>query len=166
MCMAEVLLFAVKSGLQTSVCLKATNTMKEPLMLMLEDLHKVTHALWKTQVSPSEPLSLLASSAERSQQISDVLMFVFSLACANQLSLSHDWNIYCEVQLNRLLKFWIKIWIYNRTLFKVSVQSVKSIAQFTNLWSVTWCLSWILWLPLKESLSNDNGEGSGNAVYY
>lgn len=66
MCMAEVLLFAVKSGLQTSVCLKATNTMKEPLMLMLEDLHKVTHALWKTQVSPSEPLSLLASSAERS----------------------------------------------------------------------------------------------------
>lgn len=123
MCMAEVLLFAVKSGLQTSVCLKATNTMKEPLMLMLEDLHKVTHALWKTQVSPSEPLSLLASSAERSQQISDGLMFVFSLACANQLSLSHDWNIYCEVQLNRLLKFWIKIWIYNRTLFKVSVQS-------------------------------------------
>lgn len=112
MCMAEVLLFAVKSGLQTSVCLKTTNTMKEPLMLMLEDLHKVTHALWKTQVSPSEPLSLLASSAERSQQISDVLMFVFSLACANQLSLSHDWNIYCEVQLNRLLKFWIKIWIY------------------------------------------------------
>lgn len=47
MCMAEVLLFAVKSGLQTSVCLKATNTMKEPLMLMLEDLPKVTHALEK-----------------------------------------------------------------------------------------------------------------------
>lgn len=125
MCMAEVLLFAVKSGLQTSVCLKATNTMKEPLMLMLEDLHKVTHALWKTQVSPSEPLSLLASSAGRSQQISDVLMFVFSLACAKQPSLSHDWNIYCEVQLNRLLKFWMKIWIYNRTLFKVSVPGVS-----------------------------------------
>ena len=166
MCMAEVVLFAVKSGLQTSVCLKATNTMKEPLMLMLEDLPKVTYALWKTQVRPSEPLSLLASSAERSQQISDVLMFVFSLACANQLSLSHDWNIYCEVQFNSLLKCWIKIWIYNRTLFKVSVRSVNSIAQFTNLWSVTWCLSWIRWLPLKGSLSNDNGEGSGNAVYY
>lgn len=45
--MAEVLLFAVKSGLQTSVCLKATNTMKEPLMLMLEDLPKVTHGFEK-----------------------------------------------------------------------------------------------------------------------
>ena len=45
--MAEVLLFAVKSGLKTSVCLKATNTIKEPLMLMLEDLPKVTHALEK-----------------------------------------------------------------------------------------------------------------------
>lgn len=47
MCMAEVLCFAVKSGLQTSVCLKATNTMKESLMLMLEDLLKVTRALVK-----------------------------------------------------------------------------------------------------------------------
>ena len=51
MCMAEVLFSAVKSGLQTSVCLKATNTMKEPLMLMLGDLPKVTRALENTSQS-------------------------------------------------------------------------------------------------------------------
>ena len=53
MCMAEVLWFAVDSGLKTSVCLKAINTVKQPLMMMLEDILQVTYALNNHKLIPT-----------------------------------------------------------------------------------------------------------------